>query len=46
MMIALSSCMKDDEFWASHTPPPILAGEGVFIINEGNFQYGNSSLSY
>ncbi len=44
MLITLcSSCMKweyglTEEFNAS--------GEGLFITNEGNFQYGNASLSY
>ncbi len=41
--VFLSSCMKDDmraitEFNAS--------GQGVFIVCEGNFMYGNASLSY
>ena len=38
-----TSCMEwdyglEEEFNAS--------GEGLFICNEGNFQYGNATLSY
>ena len=39
----LTSCMKwdygDEEEFAS-------TGSGLFIVNEGNFQYGNATLSY
>ena len=43
LALALSSCMDDDlrpitEFASSH--------DGVFIPCEGNFMYGNASLSY
>ena len=42
-LLALSSCMDygpvdEEEFYAS--------GDGLFIVNEGNFMYGNASLSY
>ncbi|MCB8994148.1 MAG: YncE family protein [Bacteroidales bacterium] len=46
----LQSCMHD-ETWVEQLKPnlrveDILAGRGVLVLNEGNFMYGNSSLSY
>lgn len=43
LLLLCTACMKweygiEEEFSAS--------GDGVFITNEGNFQYGNASLSY
>ncbi|MBO5830172.1 MAG: YncE family protein, partial [Alistipes sp.] len=43
--LILCSCMKweyglEEEFDLS------ASGEGLFICNEGNFQYGNATLSY
>lgn len=43
LILLCTACMKweygiEEEFSAS--------GDGVFITNEGNFQYGNASLSY
>jgi hypothetical protein len=45
--IFLASCEKDKPAIPSDTPPPTpgISG-GVFILNEGNFQWGNASLSY
>ncbi len=43
LLAASASCMK----WDYGEPEDFTAhGEGLFIVCEGNFQYGNSSLSY
>ncbi len=44
-VITIVSCSKEDN--DPHTPgPDITPGQGVFVINEGNFGWGNASLSY
>jgi hypothetical protein len=40
----LFGCMDDDVLPVS--PVDLFGSRGVFIINEGNYLYGNSSLSY
>ena len=45
VILSLTACMKweyglEEEFDLS------ASGEGLFICNEGNFQYGNATLSY
>ena len=43
LTVGLSSCMK----WDYDRAEDITAdGQGLFILNEGNFQYGNATLSY
>ncbi|MBQ2430150.1 MAG: YncE family protein, partial [Alistipes sp.] len=42
-LLLLSGCMK----WETGNEEEFSAeGRGLFITNEGNFQYGNASLSY
>ena len=42
ILLFLSACSKSDE------PPgtDLFVSNGVLIANEGNFQWGNASLSY
>lgn len=38
-------CMKDEEWVNTHLNQVVLP-DGVFIVNEGNFWYGNATLSF
>ncbi len=40
------SCIKTDDPPLSDAEESFIAGNGVFIINEGNFTWGNGSISY
>ncbi|MCX6239545.1 MAG: YncE family protein [Bacteroidia bacterium] len=40
-----SGCMKDNE-WINRHQSGTLPAKGIFIVNEGNFMYGNASLSF
>ncbi len=46
----LTSCMdygpRENERFEVGSGPSGAAGQGLFIANEGNFMYGNASLSY
>ena len=44
LIILFSSCMKWDYGYGDEEFK--ITGEGLFILNEGNFQYGNSTLSF
>ena len=41
----LTSCMEWD-YGLEESFNTSASGEGLFICNEGNFQYGNATLSY
>ncbi len=45
-LLAFSSCMKDDEVWNVDDRPSGQGAAGVFVVNEGNYMYQNTSLSY
>jgi DNA-binding beta-propeller fold protein YncE len=38
--------MEDDQLWDFERPEHERPFEGIFVINEGNFMYGNSSITY
>ncbi len=42
-IVLISSCEKDEEIKEF---PDIIKDKGVFIINEGNYNFGNASLGY
>jgi len=44
-LLFIAGCMKDDE-WISRHQTGTLLPDGIFIVNEGNFMYGNASLSF
>ena len=43
--LLLTSCMKW-EYGSEEKFDTSISGDGLFICNEGNFQYGNATLSY
>lgn len=46
LLLGLSGCMKDNELWDFERLQVEKPYRGLFITNEGNFTYGNSSLTY
>jgi len=45
-LILLSSCIKETDPVITGLERPWLSGNGVFIMNEGNFRSGNGSISF
>ena len=45
LLLVVTSCMNDDE-WIKRNEGGTIPATGVFVINEGNFMDGNSSLSF
>lgn len=46
LLICLHGCMEDDMLWEKQTPAYDIPRDGLFVVNEGNFMYGNASLTY
>ncbi len=44
--LLFSGCMHDDSLYDFQKQEVNRKGSAVFIVNEGNFMYGNASLSY
>lgn len=45
-LILLLSCRKQSPEPQQHVVVNYSSGNGVYIVNEGNFQFGNSKISY
>jgi DNA-binding beta-propeller fold protein YncE len=45
LSLVVNSCVKVNDIPTDPTES-IVSGNGVFIVNEGNFKWGNGSLSY
>ena len=45
ILLVFGGCMKDNSWVTTHRDINLLS-KGLFIINEGNFMYGNSTLSF
>ena len=46
ILLSLNGCMEDDLLWNFHKPGYDFRADGLFVVNEGNFMYGNASLTY
>lgn len=46
LSVLFISCMDDDKIWNGTHIPIRTPMQGLFILNEGNFMYDNSSLTY
>ena len=46
LLLAVTSCTEETGPVIGDLEAPYLAGQGVFILNEGNFRSGNGSLSF
>jgi len=47
VIIILTGCMKDDQWVKDHLQQGNvqIPSNGIFVVNEGNFMYGNATLS-
>jgi DNA-binding beta-propeller fold protein YncE len=46
LLISMHGCMEDDLLWDFQKPAYDFRTNGIFVVNEGNFMYGNASLTY
>ncbi|MFZ9848594.1 MAG: YncE family protein, partial [Flavobacteriales bacterium] len=46
LLLSITSCVKDKPNEEEENNTVVTSDNGVYIINEGNFQFGNASVSY
>jgi len=46
LSVFLRGCMEDDQLWDMERSGYDFRTSGIFVVNEGNFMYGNSSLTF